>query len=50
VSGGLIADSLHQLLRSPETLHAMSENSCVEERFSLHSLAAKLSALALSYE
>lgn len=45
VSSGIIADTLHQLLRSPETLHVMSENSRVDERFSLQSLAAKLSTL-----
>ena len=45
VSAGTIADTLHRLLRSPETLHSMSENSRVDERFSLKSLAASLSSL-----
>ena len=45
VSGEVIASLLHQLLSTPETLHAMSENSRVDDRFSLHSLAASLSSL-----
>ena len=45
VSGDAIAAALRELLRAPETLHAMSENSRVDERFSLRSLAASLSAL-----
>ena len=45
VSAGAIADTLHELLRSPETLQSMSENSHVDERFSLQSLAASLSSL-----
>ena len=45
VSAGAIADVLSELLRSPETLHSMSENSRVDERFSLKSLAASLSNL-----
>jgi glycosyltransferase involved in cell wall biosynthesis len=45
VSATAIADTLHQLLRSPETLSAMSENSRVDDRFSLRSLAASLSSL-----
>jgi len=45
VSAGAIADALHQLLRSPGSLQAMSENSRVDERFSLQSLATSLSSL-----
>jgi len=45
VSATGIANALHQLLRSPESLDAMSQNSRVDERFSLHSLAASLSSL-----
>ncbi|HEU4435029.1 MAG TPA: glycosyltransferase family 4 protein [Pyrinomonadaceae bacterium] len=45
VSATAIADVLHQLLRSPGTLQAMSENSRVDERFSLQSLATSLSSL-----
>jgi glycosyltransferase involved in cell wall biosynthesis len=45
VSAETIAESLHQLLRAPETLQTMSENSRVDDRFSLQSLAASLSSL-----
>lgn len=45
VSGQAIAAALQELVRSPESLHAMSENSRVDERFSLQSLAASLSNL-----
>jgi|SoiMethySBSTD1v2_1073268.scaffolds.fasta_scaffold04198_3 glycosyltransferase involved in cell wall biosynthesis len=45
VSATAIADTLQQLRRSPETLQAMSENSRVDDRFSLQSLAASLSSL-----
>ncbi len=45
VSGPAIAEALQQLLRAPERLQAMSENSHVDERFSLNSLAASLSNL-----
>jgi glycosyltransferase involved in cell wall biosynthesis len=45
VSAAAITNVLHQLLRSPESLQAMSQNSCVDERFSLPSLAASLSSL-----
>jgi glycosyltransferase involved in cell wall biosynthesis len=45
VSGPAIAAALRQLLHAPESLQAMSENSRVDERFSLNSLAASLSNL-----
>ena len=45
VSATSIAHAIYQLLRSPESLDAMSQNSRVDERFSLHSLAASLSSL-----
>jgi glycosyltransferase involved in cell wall biosynthesis len=45
VSATAISSVLHQLLRSPESLNAMSQNSRVEERFSLQSLATSLSSL-----
>lgn len=45
VSATAISDAIHQLLRSPESLNAMSQNSRVDERFSLQSLAASLSSL-----
>ena len=45
ISGTAISSVLHQLLHSPEALHAMSQNSRVDERFSLQSLAASLSSL-----
>jgi glycosyltransferase involved in cell wall biosynthesis len=45
VSGPAIAEALQQLLRAPERLQAMSENSGVDDRFSLNSLAAELSGL-----
>lgn len=45
VSGDAIAGALQRLLRSPALLQTMSENSRVDERFSLNSLAASLSAL-----
>jgi glycosyltransferase involved in cell wall biosynthesis len=45
VSAAAIADTLCELVRSPGTLHAMSENSRIDDRFSLRSLAASLSSL-----
>ncbi len=45
ISAEAIADTLRQLRRSPETLRTMSENSHVDDRFSLQSLAASLSSL-----
>jgi glycosyltransferase involved in cell wall biosynthesis len=45
ISAMAISNVLHQLLHSPESLHAMSQNSRVDERFSLRSLAASLSSL-----
>ena len=45
VSGTAISNALHQLLRAPESLDAMARNSRVDDRFSLHSLAASLSSL-----
>jgi glycosyltransferase involved in cell wall biosynthesis len=45
VSGTAISNVLHRLLRSPESLDAMSKNSRVEDRFSLPALAASLSSL-----
>ena len=45
VTSGAIAEALQQLLRSPATLRSMSENSRVDERFSLPALAASLSSL-----
>lgn len=45
VSGPTIAETLRQLLRAPECLQTMSDNSRVDERFSLGSLAASLSTL-----
>lgn len=45
VSATAIADTLSELIRSPETLNAMSQNSRVDERFSLKSLAASLASL-----
>lgn len=45
VSADAIAAAIHQLLRSPATLHAMSENSRVDARFSLPAMAASLSSL-----
>ncbi len=45
VSGAAIAETLFELMRSPETLQSMSENSRVDERFSLKSLAASLASL-----
>lgn len=45
VSADAIANALLQLLRSPATLHAMSENSRVDDRFSLPAMAAALSSL-----
>jgi len=42
VSGRAIADALMGLLRSPETLSAMSVRSAVDERFSLKTLAESL--------
>src|SRR6185436_2660725 len=45
VSGHAIADALLRLLRSPETLSAMSVRSTVEEQFSLKTLAESLKRL-----
>jgi glycosyltransferase involved in cell wall biosynthesis len=45
VSGSEIADKLRRLLCSSECLSAMSENSRVDDRFSLNTLAASLSSL-----
>ncbi|HEX5965977.1 MAG TPA: glycosyltransferase family 4 protein [Pyrinomonadaceae bacterium] len=45
VSGTSISNAIHQLLRSPELLDTLSQNSRVDERFSLPSLAASLSTL-----
>lgn len=45
VSATAISNALHQLLRSPGSLDAMARRSRVDERFSLHSLAASLSSL-----
>ena len=42
VSGGAIAEVLRKFLRSSEMLKAMSERSCVDERFSLQTLASCL--------
>ncbi len=45
ISGQAIADALLMLLRSPDTLSAMSVRSAVEERFSLKMLAESLKRL-----
>jgi len=45
ISATAISDVLHRLLRSPESLDAMSQHSRVDERFSLGSLATSLSNL-----
>ena len=45
ISGTTISNVLHQLLHTPESLDTMSQNSRVDERFSLQSLAASLSSL-----
>ena len=45
VSGLTIASVLRQLISTPESLQKMSDNSRVDERFSLGSLAASLSTL-----
>src|SRR6185503_119174 len=45
VSATAISNVIHQLLRSPELLDTLSQNSRVDERFSLRSLAASLSTL-----
>lgn len=45
VNGPTIAETLQQLARAPERLQTMSDNSRVDERFSLDSLAASLSTL-----
>ena len=45
VSGRSIAEALLRLLRSPETLSAMSVRSAVDERFSLKMLAQSLKRL-----
>jgi glycosyltransferase involved in cell wall biosynthesis len=46
VSGRAIAETLLKLLRSPETLSAMSVRSAVDDRFSLKMLADSLKRLA----
>jgi glycosyltransferase involved in cell wall biosynthesis len=46
VSGRAIADALLRLLRSPETLSAMSMRSGVDDRFSLRMLGESLKKLA----
>ena len=45
VSGPAIANALIELLRSPETLNAMSQRSGVSDRFSLKTLASSLASL-----
>lgn len=45
VSGDAIASLLLELLRAPERLIAMSQRSCVSDRFSLKTLSTTLSAL-----
>ncbi|HEV8186586.1 MAG TPA: glycosyltransferase family 4 protein [Pyrinomonadaceae bacterium] len=45
VSGPAIADALMSLLRSPETLSALSMRSAVDDRFSLKKLAESLKKL-----
>jgi glycosyltransferase involved in cell wall biosynthesis len=45
VSGNAIAGVLLRLLRSPETLSAMSARSGVSDRFSLQTLASSLASL-----
>ena len=45
VSADAIVYALEQLLRTPETLQMMSNNSRVDDRFSLRSLAVSLSSL-----
>jgi glycosyltransferase involved in cell wall biosynthesis len=45
VSAAAIAETLRRLLRSPETLSAMSGRSRVSERFSLETLASSLTKL-----
>ncbi len=47
VSGRAIAHALLSLLRSPETLSAMSARSAVDDRFSLKMLAESLKRLAV---
>lgn len=45
VSSAAIAAAIQELLRAPERLQTMSQNSGVAERFSLNSLAASLATL-----
>ena len=45
VSGEAIANVLRRLLQTPATLNAMSVRSCVDERFSLQTLASLLQSL-----
>ena len=45
VSGPTIAETLRELLQAPDRLQTMSDNSRVDERFSLSSLAASLATL-----
>jgi len=45
VSGEAIANVLRQFLRTPATLSAMSVRSCVDDRFSLQTLASSLKSL-----
>jgi glycosyltransferase involved in cell wall biosynthesis len=45
VSGQTVADALLRLLRSTESLRAMSEGSGIEERFTLRALASSLSGI-----
>lgn len=45
VSAAAISNALQQLLRAPERLTSMSQNSGVDERFSLNSLATSLATL-----
>jgi glycosyltransferase involved in cell wall biosynthesis len=45
VSGEAIANVLRRLLQTPATLNAMSVRSCVDERFSLQTLASLLKSL-----
>jgi glycosyltransferase involved in cell wall biosynthesis len=49
VSGAAIVDVLLQLLRSPETLSAMSARSGVSDRFSLQTLASSLTSLSSEF-
>jgi glycosyltransferase involved in cell wall biosynthesis len=45
VSGEAIANVLRRFLRTPATLSAMSVRSCVDDRFSLETLASSLKSL-----